>query len=165
MAQSTTSKLMVSLGPPRPSVSLTSTATCVTSTILGVTACIRTPLCLTSPWTVVGTAVTLDSNGLPFLECINTTSGAAEPTTSGPIKPSGIASVSLQHTPLDSTFEASGTSTSNIPSTTSSATGISAPAATQSTNMAGHAGSPSGILIPVFLAWLGIFAVCHPGHI
>ncbi|PVH72733.1 hypothetical protein DL98DRAFT_595739 [Cadophora sp. DSE1049] len=163
MAQTTTSQLIVSLGPPRPSVSLTSTATCATSTISGVTACIGMPLCLTSPQTVVGTAISLDSNGLPFLVCTNATAGTSEPTSSGPSKPGGIASVSLHHTPLDSTFEISGTSTSAIASTPSSSS--STPAATQSTNAAGHARLPSGKLIPVFLAWLGIFAAFYPGHI
>ncbi|KAH6711838.1 hypothetical protein DL95DRAFT_82260 [Leptodontidium sp. 2 PMI_412] len=165
MAQTTTSKLIVSLGPPRPSVSFTSTATCATSTISGVTACIGTPLCLTSPQTVVGTAITLDPNG-PFLVCTNATLNTFESTTSGPSKPGGIASVSLHHTPLDSSSSGTaGISTPSIASTSpSSPSPPSSPAATQSTNAAGqHASLPSGILIPVFLAWLGIFAAFYPG--
>jgi len=165
MAQTTTSKLMVSLGPPRPSVSLTSTATCATCTISGVTACIGTPLCLTSPQTVVGTAITFDPSGLPFLVCTNNASGTSESTTSGPTKPGGIASVSLHHTPLASTFEVSGISTTAIAPATSSATSTSAAAATQSTNTAGHARLPSGKLILVFLAWLGIFATIYDGYL
>lgn len=165
MAQTTTSQLIVSLGPPRPSVSLTSTATCATSTISGVTACIGTPLCLTSPQTVVGTAITLDSSSLPFLVCTNNASGTSESTTSGPTKPGGIASVSLHHTPLTSTLEVSGISSTAIASTMSSAASTSAPAATQSTNGADHARLPSGKLILVLLVWLGIFATFCDGYL
>ncbi|KAH7318965.1 hypothetical protein BKA65DRAFT_599123 [Rhexocercosporidium sp. MPI-PUGE-AT-0058] len=161
MAQTTTSKLIVSLGPPRPSVSFTSTATCATSTVSGVTACVGTPLCLTSPQTVVGTAITFDAHGLPFFVCTNTTSRTSESTTSSPVTTSGIASVSL-HSPLDSSSSGTAGSTTSIKTTSTSIS--SSPSTSQSTNAAGHHASlPSGILIPVLLAWLGTFAAFYPG--
>lgn len=167
MAQTTTSHLPVSLGPPRPSVSFISTAACSPSAFSVVTACIATPVCVHSPETVVGTAVTYDIYGLPVYVCTNATSGTSggsETATSTSITTTsraGIATASLQHTPLDS----SSTSGSSTTTGTSSGTASSSPATTQSSNPARrNADLSSGLLALVLLSWLGI-AVFNPGHL
>ncbi len=155
-AQSTTSHLVVSLNPPRPSVSFTSTAACSPSAFSVATACIATPICVHSPETLVGTSVTFDIYGLPVYVCTNATYGTVTSTRASSTSGAGIVTASLPHTSLPSS---SGTTT------TSSGTGTSAAAASQSSNPASkNVGLSSGLLTVAVLAWLGI-AVFNPRNL
>ena len=164
MDQTTTSRLVVSLEPPRP-ISVQTTVVsntlppCTTTTVGDFTGCVYTPTCV-SEW-IVSPSGSLDKGGFPILVCSSTSapsSGSTSTSTSESITPTGIASASLPHTPLTTgltTSTTTGTGTSTLTS------GTSAPLS--KSHAARNVGSPSGFPAFILLSWIGVY-IFHSGR-
>jgi hypothetical protein len=154
------STIIVSIGPPRPISTPTTTVSntlpaCTTTTVGDFTGCVYTPIC-SSQW-IVSASGTLDQGGFPILVCTPTSSGSMSTSSSESITPTGIASASLPHTP-----PTTGVTTSTGTGTgTSSSTGTSAPVS--KSHAARNIGSPSGLPGFILLAWVGVY-IFHSGR-